>query len=153
MSLILVLSLFFVPDQIVASNKMVVVDLNKMTWTAFQGGQVVRTGKAVGGSARCSDNKRRGCKSPIGTFTIKSKRGRNYRSHKYPLDCANKAKCGARMYYAMHLSSKSGEALHGSDMMVDYNASHGCIRLYPKDAEWLNKNFVEIGMPVTILPY
>jgi lipoprotein-anchoring transpeptidase ErfK/SrfK len=155
MNTLLLISLLFSPsyDQMGTNNKMVLVDLNKMVWIAFQGGQEVRRGDAVGGSTRCSDNKRRNCKSPIGTFTVKSKHSRGYRSHRYPLDCKNFAKCGARMYYAMHLSSKSGEALHGSDMMVGYNASHGCIRLHPKDAEWLNKNFVEIGTQVTIIPY
>jgi lipoprotein-anchoring transpeptidase ErfK/SrfK len=145
-SLFLVVGLLFV-------DKQIVVDLNKMQWTAVQDGQVIKTGEAIGGSERCTDNRRRSCKSPIGTFQIKDKQGWGYRSHKYPLDCADKSKCGARMYMAMHLNTKAGEALHGSDMMVGRNESHGCIRLHKEDALWLSKNFVEIGTTVVILPY
>ena len=37
-----------------------------------------------------------------------------------------------------------GYAMHAS-YLPGYHASHGCIRLFYEDAEWLNKNFVDMG--------
>ena len=36
-----------------------------------------------------------------------------------------------------------GFALHGSDIVPGYPASHGCVRLFTEDARWLNEDFVE----------
>lgn len=38
-----------------------------------------------------------------------------------------------------------GIALHGSPEVPGYHASHGCVRLFVQDAEWLNESFIEIG--------
>ena len=38
-----------------------------------------------------------------------------------------------------------GYALHGSSEVPGYNASHGCVRMFTQDAEWLNKKFISIG--------
>lgn len=34
-----------------------------------------------------------------------------------------------------------GFALHGSYEVPGFNASHGCIRMFVPDAEWLNQEF------------
>ena len=39
-----------------------------------------------------------------------------------------------------------GYALHGSNFVPDYNASHGCVRMSPDDAQWLNEDFVQEGL-------
>ena len=38
-----------------------------------------------------------------------------------------------------------GFALHGSDDIPGYRASHGCVRMFTRDAKWLNEEFVEIS--------
>lgn len=135
--------------------KTVVVDLNQHKWFAYENAQLVRSGKAIGGRKRCIDQPK-SCKTPIGTFYVSRKYGYNKRSIKYPLGCCVGRHCKprcARMYYAM-VFGPDGEALHGSDEInVDFNASHGCVRLHKEDAMWLNKEFVEVGTKVIVLPY
>jgi lipoprotein-anchoring transpeptidase ErfK/SrfK len=46
-----------------------------------------------------------------------------------------------------------GFAIHGSNEVPNYNASHGCIRLYPADARWLNQNVLNYGSTVIVYPY
>ena len=38
-----------------------------------------------------------------------------------------------------------GYALHGGTL-PGHHASHGCLRLYTEDAEWLNEMFVTAGI-------
>ena len=137
---------------LICTDKHLIVDLNKMVWTAYACGQVVRTGEAIGGRAYCPENRKKSCKTPDGTFTVYAKHGYGYRSGKYPVDCQNRRICGARMYYFMPFH-RAGIGLHGSDMMVGRNESHGCVRLHKQDAKWLNQNFVEVGTKIIILPY
>ena len=33
--------------------------------------------------------------------------------------------------------------MHGSGDMPGYRASHGCVRMFVRDAQWLNQSFVE----------
>jgi L,D-transpeptidase ErfK/SrfK len=137
---------------LIFTQKLVVVDLENMRWIAIENGVIVKSGEAIGGAERCPSDRRRNCRTPIGTFKILAKHGHGYRSGKYPVDCQNRWTCGARMYYFMPFH-KDGIGLHGSDMMTGRHESHGCIRLHPKDAQWLNRNFVETGTEVIILPY
>ncbi len=44
-------------------------------------------------------------------------------------------------------------AIHGSYDVPGYNASLGCIRVTPKDARWLNYNFIRVGTPVIVRHY
>ncbi len=39
---------------------------------------------------------------------------------------------------------QGGYALHGGNV-PDFNASHGCIRVPVREAQWLNQNFVKVG--------
>ena len=109
-------------------------------------GKRIKHGRASGGKGYCSDVKR-SCRTPRGVFRIFSKRGYWCRSSKYPL-----GKGGAHMPYCMFFH-KAGYAIHGSNDVPGYNASHGCIRLKPKDAAWVHKNFIRIGTVVIVRDY
>lgn len=47
------------------------------------------------------------------------------------------------MPYCMYFHK--GFALHGSDDIPGYRASHGCIRMFTQDAKWLNEEFVSVN--------
>ncbi len=53
------------------------------------------------------------------------------------------------MPYCMYFHK--GFALHGSDDIPGYRASHGCVRMFIEDAKWLNQEFVEVGNDKTQL--
>lgn len=116
-----------------------------LTWTALSDGKVIKSGKAVGGSRYCRDV-RRACKTPSGTYHIYSKGGAGCRSSRYPV-----GRGGAKMPYCMFFTKNY--AVHGSYDMPNYNASHGCIRVQPDAARWLNQNFMHIGTTVIVKPY
>lgn len=128
-------------------NKVIIVDPNIPAWGAYDAeGNLVMTGEASPGRKYCADLKR-GCKTPAGTYKIYSKKGPECVSSRFPLSTHG----GAPMPYCMHFYK--GYALHGSNVVVPYNASHGCVRMQPSSAEWLSKNFAKIGTTVIILPY
>lgn len=116
------------------------------TWTAINdAGHVVRSGRASGGAGYCKDI-HRSCRTPVGTFRVWSKGSASCRSSRYPLPHG-----GARMPYCMFFSKYY--AIHGSDDVPNYNASHGCIRVHPGDAHWLSSNFIHIGTTVKVKSY
>lgn len=119
---------------------------NKPAWAAYDArGRLVRTGYASGGKGYCADVKRR-CRTPVGSFRI-SRKGTPYcKSSKYPL-----GKGGAPMPYCMFFYR--GYAIHGSPHVPAHNASHGCIRVLPKDAAWLHKHFLHTGTRVIVRRY
>lgn len=117
-----------------------------LSWTAInQNGHVVKSGRASGGRSYCPDI-RRSCRTPSGTYTIHSKGGPSCRSSRYPV-----GRGGAPMPYCMFFSKYY--AIHGSYDVPNYNASHGCIRVQPRDAKWLSDNFIRIGTRVVVKPY
>ncbi|WP_165474684.1 L,D-transpeptidase [Legionella nagasakiensis] len=116
-----------------------------LRWKAVKNDKVIRTGKGSGGSHYCRDIKR-SCRTPSGTYRIISKRGASCRSSRYPV-----GKGGAPMPYCMFFSKYY--AIHGSPDVPNHNASHGCIRVKPSDARWLNQNFMNIGSKVIVKPY
>lgn len=123
-----------------------VYDPAKLTWAAYdRDGKLVRTGPGSGGQHYCADVGR-GCKTPAGTYRVYSKAGPSYRSKIFP-----RPRGGAPMPYAMFF--RGGYAVHGSYDVPSYNASHGCIRVIPQDAYWLNKNFLSYGSTVIVMPY
>lgn len=132
------------------SSNYIVVDLNKLKFYAYDNNNVlVREGKAIGGRARCLDQPK-SCKTPQGTFTILKKYGQYKRSIKYPLGCKGR-KC-ARMGWFQKFHPE-GIGLHASDEInVDFNASHGCVRLHKEDAKWLSE-WTKVGDKVIVLPY
>lgn len=119
---------------------------SKLKWTAVNSnGKVVRSGRASGGKGYCSDI-RRSCRTPVGTYSVISKGGADCKSSRYPV-----GRGGAKMPYCMFFSKYY--AIHGSYELPNYNASHGCIRIAPSEARWLQHNFVSIGTTVVVKPY
>jgi L,D-transpeptidase ErfK/SrfK len=120
----------------------IIVDLEDAAFAAYDTfGSLVYWGPISAGKGWCSDIGR-GCHTPTGTYYVQSKGGRYCYSSKYPLPDG-----GAPMPYCMYFHG--GFALHASSTVPGYNASHGCVRLFYEDAEWLNKNFVETGTKST----
>ena len=116
----------------------IIVDLSDHAFAAYDTfGSLVRWGPISSGQNWCSDVGR-GCRTPTGKYYIARKGGPGCASSKYPIPHG-----GAPMPYCMYFYG--GYALHASPSVPGYNASHGCIRLFNKDAEWLNKNFIETG--------
>jgi len=130
-----------------SGKKTVVVDPNTHSWAAYnENGQLVRSGRASLGKNYCPDI-RRGCHTVTGTFSVYSKKGPQCRSSRFPVETRG----GAPMPYCMHFYK--GYAIHGSNDVPNYNASHGCVRVPVADARWLNQEFVEYGTRVIIKPY
>jgi lipoprotein-anchoring transpeptidase ErfK/SrfK len=127
--------------------KVVVIDPNIPAWAAYdEDGNLVKEGSASAGSDYCSDEQAP-CRTPAGTFKVYSKGDASCHSSEFPL----KTHGGASMPYCMHFNR--GIAMHGSDEMAPYDASHGCVRMVISSAKWLNQNFVNVGTTVIVLPY
>ena len=115
-------------------RKVIIVSLSKLAFGAYNAeGTLVHWGPISGAKGYCADI-RRGCHTPKGTFAIYSKQGRGCVSTKFPV-----GRGGAPMPYCMFF--KGGFALHGSYNVPGYHDSHGCVRLFVDDAQWLNQNF------------
>lgn len=128
-------------------KKAVVVKLSKLAWGAYdERGRLLNWGPVSGGKSWCSDVGR-GCKTIRGEFSVYREQGAGCVSGKYPLPNG-----GAPMPYCMHF--KGGYAMHGSDTVPGYHDSHGCVRMFPSDAKWLNQNFVTVpGTKVIVHGY
>lgn len=130
----------------VSANNTFIFSPRSLSWKAIDSsGRVVRSGRASGGRNYCPDI-HRGCRTPSGTYHIISKGGAGCKSSRYPV-----GKGGAPMPYCMFFSRYY--AVHGSYDVPNYNASHGCVRVTPSDARWLNQNFMRIGTRVVVKPY
>jgi L,D-transpeptidase ErfK/SrfK len=118
-------------------EKVVVIDPAFYAWGAYdQDGTLVRWGPASSGADYCSDIDE-ACKTHPGSFRVFSMGSSGCISHKFPLPDG-----GAPMPYCMYFNN--GQALHGEpNGLPGYNASHGCVRLYVSDAEWLRYDFIE----------
>ena len=127
-------------------EKVVMVDPNVHAWGAYDAqGNLIKGGLATAGGNWCPDIKRR-CHTKSGSFRINSLGAASCKSTLYP-----RPKGGAPMPYCMFFNGNQG--LHGSYNVVDGNASHGCVRLHVKDAEWLRFQFVNIGTKVVVKAY
>jgi L,D-transpeptidase ErfK/SrfK len=117
-------------------QKIIIVSLDKLAFAAYgPDGELAYWGPVSGGKGYCPDLGR-GCHTARGSFRIYRKMGPGCVSTKFPIGHG-----GAPMPYCMFFNG--GFALHGSYDVPGYNASHGCIRLFVKDAKWLNQEFVE----------
>ncbi len=117
-----------------------------LTWAAYdEEGYLINTGRASGGSHWCPDLGGP-CRTVTGKFEIYRKGTATCRSSKYP-----RPNGGAPMPYCMHFHK--GYAIHGSNAVPNFNASHGCIRVPVADARWLNSNFMTIGTKVIVHAY
>lgn len=130
----------------ISGGNIIKVDLGRLAWGAYDAeGNLVKSGRASGGKSYCPDIGR-GCRTVTGTYTIYRKQGAGCKSSRFPV-----GKGGAPMPYCMHF--KGGYALHGSNSVPGYNASHGCVRVPPSDAQWLNQNFVRVGSTRVSITY
>lgn len=119
------------------SGRVIIVDQDKLAWGAYDDqGQLVKWGPISSGRDKCSDSNN-SCRTLTGIFYVFSKENEKCRSNIFPI-----GKGGAKMPYCMYFHK--GFALHGSDDIPGYRASHGCIRMFPRDAKWLNLEFVTV---------
>lgn len=118
-------------------KKLIVLDLRKHAFGAYDGsGYLVHWGPASGGKGWCPDVNRR-CTTPRGSFFIFRKGDVYCKSTKFPIP-----EGGAPMNFCMYFYK--GFAMHAGDL-PGFHASHGCVRLFFEDAEWLNLNFITVG--------
>src|SRR3990167_7553864 len=118
-------------------EKLIILDPVLEAWAAYdKDGSLVRWGPASSGSDYCRDLDAP-CHTSSGSFRIFTLGSSDCYSTKFPLP-----KGGAPMPYCMYFHN--GQALHGEpNGLPGFNASHGCVRLYVNDAEWLRYDFVE----------
>lgn len=115
-------------------EKQIIVDQEKLAWAAYGShGYLIKWGPISSGRDKCIDSFA-SCRTLTGKFRIFSKEGKECHSNTYD---------NALMPYCMYFHK--GFALHGSNDIPGYRASHGCVRMFIKDAEWLNKKFVDLS--------
>lgn len=140
-------SFSFPSERKATGNKVFVFDPNIPAWAAYdKDGHLVKTGSASGGSDFCPDINRR-CRTVSGTFHVYSKKGPECKSSVYPVETNG----GAKMPWCMHFHE--GYSIHAAYEVPQYNASHGCIRVLPDAARWLNEDFMTVGSTVIVKPY
>ncbi|MBS0290108.1 MAG: L,D-transpeptidase [Proteobacteria bacterium] len=131
--------IYLAPPEKIEGRNIINVNLAHGTWGAYdEDGNLIKSGHVSGGKSFCPDINKK-CKTVTGTFKVYDKKGSNCKSKIFPV-----GKGGAPMPYCMFFHE--GYALHGSNAVPNYNASHGCVRMAPADAKWLNENFVKVGV-------
>ena len=138
----------YFPKQIPATGqKEFIFDPKVFAWAAYApDGQRVMTGAASGGKDFCEDVNKP-CRTVTGTFHVYNKHGINCKSGEYPVETEG----GAKLPYCMYFFQ--GFTIHaGYDVPIG-NASHGCVRVLPSAAKWLNEQFITFGTRVTVLSY
>ena len=140
-------SSYFPEKRPATRRKVFIFDPKATAWAAYDAqGNRVKTGSASGGKDYCEDVGR-GCRTVTGTFRVYSKKGEECTSSIYPIETGG----GARMPYCMHFNG--GYSIHAAYEVPNYNASHGCIRVLPGAAKWLNQEFMDVGSTVIVKPY
>lgn len=138
----------YFPKQVPASGKrQFIFDPKAYAWAAYnENGQRVMTGSASGGKDFCEDVGQP-CRTVTGRFHVYNKRGMECRSGEYPVETEG----GAKMPYCMYFYR--GFTIHAAYEVPYGNTSHGCVRVLPSAAKWLNENFITYGTEVTVLDY
>ena len=128
-----------------SGQRTIIVSTSKMAWGAYEpDGTLLRWGPASTARGYCPDVGR-ACHTVLGHFKIYQKEGKGCFSSRFPV-----GRGGAPMPYCMFFHG--GFAIHGSDEIPGYNASHGCVRVLTQDAQWLNHDFTALGTPVIVNP-
>lgn len=128
-------------------HKQFIFDPKAAAWAAYDAeGHRVMTGSASGGKDFCEDVGKP-CRTVIGTFHVYNKRGLECKSGEYPVETVG----GAKMPYCMYFYR--GFTIHAAYEVPAYNSSHGCVRVLPSAAKWLNEQFINIGTEVIVLSY
>lgn len=134
------------PRYIATREPTIVVNQTQLAWGAYNSsGEIVNWGPISAGQGYCRDI-HSGCRTATGNFRVIRKQGAGCISTKFPV-----GKGGAKMPYCMFFHG--GYALHGSYDVPGYNASHGCVRLFVEDAQWLNTEFVNVGNTKVIIQH
>jgi len=129
-------------------RKVFVFDPKLSAWAAYnEQGERVLTGMGSGGADYCEDIDEP-CRTITGTFRIYQKRGEGCKSKEFPIETGG----GAKMPYCMYFYR--GFTIHSGYEQLTTNSSHGCIRVLPSAAKWLNEEFVKVGSTdVVVLSY
>ena len=139
----------YFPKQIATrGEKMFIFDPKASAWAAYDAeGKRVLTGAGSGGADICESTKD-SCRTVTGSFRVYEKRGDSCISHEYPVASSGG---GAKMPYCMYFYR--GYTIHAAYYVPRTSSSHGCIRVYPSAAKWLNENFIDVGTKVVVLSY
>lgn len=122
-------------------EKTIYVSQKKLAWGAYdEHGELLWWGPISSGMGKCP-GVRGGCYTPTGSFRIIRKQDIDCVSTVFPRR-ADGESGGAIMPYCMHFFM--GYALHGSEELPGYRASHGCVRMFIEDARWLNEDFIDL---------
>ncbi len=122
--------------------KTIYVSQQALAWGAYDTqGNLVWWGPISPGKAFCSDI-HKPCSTPNGSYYVQWKEGLNCISSQFPVRNKDGSKGGAPMPYCIHFWG--GYALHGSTNVPGYADSHGCVRMFIRDAEWLNQKFIDL---------
>lgn len=122
-------------------EKTIYVSQKQLAWGAYDAnGELLWWGPLSSGSGHCKGIDGT-CTTPSGTFRVIRKQDIDCISTTFPIRPYGESG-GAEMPYCMHFFR--GYALHGSDTVPGYRASHGCVRLFIEDARWLNEEFIEL---------
>ncbi len=128
-------------------QKIFVFDPKEHAWAAYDAeGNRVLTGGGSGGNDICEDINHQ-CRTVTGVFKVYNKRGASCLSGEYPVATEG----GAKMPYCMYFYR--GFTIHAAYYIPRSNVSHGCIRVYPSAAKWLNEEFITLGTKVIVLSY
>ncbi|MDP3704292.1 MAG: L,D-transpeptidase [Legionellaceae bacterium] len=120
-------------------EKVIYVDQKELAWAAYNDeGELVWWGPISTGSGHCRSPDGT-CLTPAGSFRVIRKQDIECISTVFPVR-SDGNNGGALMPYCMHFLR--GYALHGSDAVPGYRASHGCVRMFIEDARWLNEEFI-----------
>ena len=138
----------YFPKKIPATgSKQFIFDPQAYAWAAYDAnGQRIMTGAASGGQDFCQDVGQP-CRTVPGIFRIYNKKDINCRSGEFPVETVG----GAKMPYCMYFYR--GYTIHAAFEVPNRNSSHGCVRVFPSAAKWLNEEFMVLGTKVIILPY
>lgn len=122
-------------------EKTIFVSQQKLAWAAYDAdGELIWWGPISSGSGHCP-GVYGGCTTPTGEYRIIRKQDIDCISTAFP-QRADGNNGGAQMPFCMHFFR--GFALHGSEEVPGYRASHGCVRMFTEDARWLNEEFVDL---------
>lgn len=140
-------SYYFPETRPATGRKVFIFDPKATAWAAYDAnGNRVNTGRASGGKDYCEDVGKP-CRTVTGVYHVYSKKGAECTSSLYPIETNG----GARMPYCMHFHG--GYSIHAAYEVPDSNVSHGCIRVLPSAAQWLNQDFIDVGTTVIVKPY
>ena len=122
-------------------EKTIYVSQKQLAWGAYdEKGELLWWGPLSSGSGHCKGLDGT-CTTPSGAFRIIRKQDIDCISTAFPMRSDGEGG-GAPMPYCMHFFR--GFALHGSDTVPGYRASHGCVRIFVEDARWLNEEFINL---------